>query len=482
MKQETLHKILSCKSLPSLPAVALRVIEQTSDPNLKLAALATTIQNDQGLAAKVLKTVNSSFYGLRSPCSNISKSLVLLGLAPVKTLVLGFSLVNAIGSQNSAATFDYVSYWRRGLYTAVASKAIAEAAGESWGDEAFLSGLLQDIGVIAMLSALGDEYVQVMASAGDHGELSRVEAETLESSHAEVGAMLAERWRLPVDLVMPVRYHDRPTAAPVEHADRCRCVALANLVHDVLTDEDPREAMGLLRLRAQHWFRLNAEAIDDIVRRCSEGARELSRLFNLDTGGFKSVDEIMATAQVRLEELKAGDPGGSEQERLDVLVKDGAEIDPLTGVHSRASFTSMVREAFAAQAVCGGSAMLVQFAIDVLPGKAPTSQEAADDRVVHLAGTLKRRFGSEGAAVCRVSHDLFAVVLTSAAERVTHALIEAIRTELGNSLSGVSINVGMARQSATVSTPQDLVVAATRSLQAARRAGPHTSQGASKAA
>ena len=91
-----LEEILSCPNLPSLPAVALRVIELTSNVNVSLKELAETIQNDQGLATKILKTVNSSFYGLRQRCSTIDKAIVMLGLSPVKSLALGFSLVESI--------------------------------------------------------------------------------------------------------------------------------------------------------------------------------------------------------------------------------------------------------------------------------------------------------------------------------------------------------------------------------------------------
>jgi len=119
MDHEIIEEILSCSSLPSLPAVALRVVELTSNVDVKLPELATTIQNDQGLASKVLRTVNSSFYGLPNRCASINKALVLLGLGPVKSLALSFSLIGSIGDQDDG--FDYQNYWRRGLFTAVSA-------------------------------------------------------------------------------------------------------------------------------------------------------------------------------------------------------------------------------------------------------------------------------------------------------------------------------------------------------------------------
>lgn len=153
MNEGLLKQVLNCTSLPSLPAVAVRVIELTSDKNVKVQELAKTIGHDQGLSTKILRTVNSSFYGVRTRVATIDKAIVMLGLAPVKVLALGFSLVSSVGEDESG--FDYVSYWRRGLYTAVAAKLIAEAAEAGSADECFLGGLLQDVGMVALHRTLG---------------------------------------------------------------------------------------------------------------------------------------------------------------------------------------------------------------------------------------------------------------------------------------------------------------------------------------
>ena len=104
MNPEVLEKVLSCHKLPSLPAVAMRVVELTQDQKVSMRALAETIQNDQALTAKILKTVNSSLFGLRQKCSSINQAIIMLGMSAVKTLALGFSLVTAI--KDSTQEFD----------------------------------------------------------------------------------------------------------------------------------------------------------------------------------------------------------------------------------------------------------------------------------------------------------------------------------------------------------------------------------------
>src|ERR1051325_6151536 len=147
MNPELIERILRCPTLPTLPAVAVRVLELTGDESVSLERLAEEIQNDQALAAKVLKTINSSFYGVRRPCGTISQAMVMLGLSAVKSLALSFSLVSSIGFGDDE--FDHVAYWRRGLYTAAAAKIIAREVGRAFEDEAFLGGLLQDVGMMA---------------------------------------------------------------------------------------------------------------------------------------------------------------------------------------------------------------------------------------------------------------------------------------------------------------------------------------------
>src|SRR5688572_16478530 len=84
----TLDRVLSCPNLPSLPAVAVEVLALTSSPDVSLSAISRVVQNDPALATKLLKTVNSSFYGLQQPCSRVDRAMSLLGLQSVKALVL----------------------------------------------------------------------------------------------------------------------------------------------------------------------------------------------------------------------------------------------------------------------------------------------------------------------------------------------------------------------------------------------------------
>jgi diguanylate cyclase (GGDEF)-like protein len=471
MNRDTLDKILRCPELPSLPAAAVRVIELTSDPNVSLDELGSVIQNDQGLAAKVLRTVNSSFYGLRQRCATIQKALVMLGLGPVKSLALGFSLVSSIG-QKRDEDFDYVAYWRRGLFSAVASKFVAESAMSKIGDEAFLGGLLQDVGVMAMYKALGADYAAALkATEGDHRRLVRIELERFELQHPDVGALLAQRWKLPEQLVMPVKYHERPTAAPIEGEEIVQCVAVGNLVHDVLTDADPAPAMRRLYERCDQWFGLTGERVDALVRRSAEATRQMSSLFRLDTGAFADADEVLQRARAQADRL-VQTPAAPQAGRVESLLIDSARTDPMTGAVSRAAFPEAVRLAVTAAHTASTHIGLLMVRADGLRELVDRGDATGDDAALALATLLAEGVGLE--AVCRLGPDLFAVIIAGADDPAVQSASARVRQRwnsvrpAGHELA-LSVGAGSRPPGASVaSTAQTLIDAASRSLTAAR--------------
>jgi HD-like signal output (HDOD) protein len=239
MNPEILDRVLRCDRLPSLPAVALRIIELTANNKTTIIELADVISKDQGLSSKVLKTVNSPFYGLSKPCSTISQAIVMLGFSSVKTLALGFSLVGLL-KKHTEQGFDYAAYWRRGLLAGVAAKCIADEAKIGHEEEVFLAGLLQDVGMVALYQTLGKEYAAILQSTnGDHRLLVKAELEQLEASHPDVGALLAARWKLPPELSVPIRYHEHGRRCPLGHRARRRAQSLLRQVRGVVPHRTP---------------------------------------------------------------------------------------------------------------------------------------------------------------------------------------------------------------------------------------------------
>ena len=438
MNQELLEQVLNCPSLPTLPAVAVRVIELTQKPNVSMDELAATIQNDQGLAAKILKTVNSSFYGVRRPCSTINQAIVMLGTSAVKSLALSFSLVTAVAADGSSE-FDYLSYWRRGMYTAVAAKSIAHEAGLATEDEALLGGLLQDIGMVGLFHGLQRRYLHIMLEAGDdHRSLVRHELAAFELQHPDVGALMCEKWKLPPELIMPVRFHERPTAAPDEHAKLVRAVGLGNIAHDCLTLANPGPNIQRFKDRARQWFEFDADTCNTLLRQIEESTRQLSALFHIQIGAPADVESILQQAQEQLEALSHEEVRESAHgARLGSLLSDSDDADALTGVCTPKAILLLAETAFTAAQSARKSLSVIVATLDAFPALiARGGQDAADAALVETASHLQELAELLGGSISRWDNATFCLILPG----IDRA--EAIRTagEIRTSLASQSEN------------------------------------------
>ena len=147
-------------ALYSLPAVAVEVLQLTNHPTVDVRRLKQCISNDPALVSKVLRVVNSSLFALSREVSDLNQALALLGTKPLKLLVLGFSLPD--GLFVGVAGEMLRRYWRRTLTKAVAAREISETLWNLPGDEAFLAGLLQDIGMLVLLQQMGEPYARFL--------------------------------------------------------------------------------------------------------------------------------------------------------------------------------------------------------------------------------------------------------------------------------------------------------------------------------
>lgn len=489
MNPEVLERVLNCRQLPSLPAVAMRVVELTSDQTVSMKALAETIQNDQALSAKILRTVNSSLFGLRKKCSSINQAITFLGMSAVKTLALGFSLVTAI--KEASSQFDLKDHWRRALYTAVAGKNIAAKAGIGFQEECFLGGLLQDVGMIVLLQTLGDEYAAVVAkSRGDHRMVGKLELEHLGLQHPDLGAMLAQRWKLPDELIMPIKYHERPTAAPAQHTQIVRAVGLANIACDLLTSNEPAPHLRRFYDRAEQWFGLSSAKADEVLQTITTQAREMSRLLSVPTGEAVNAASVLAAAKEQLAKVEVPE----EQEAIDLgpIYSVGATnplVDELTGVATRERFEQTLIAMFEQTQAGIGPVSIVIVEVDGFEQIMSTNgDDALDTALIGVASRLTRVFSAHKGMVARLAKARFGVLVPKidrvAAARLAELVRQAIAAQPVRLIAGKSgspnalaltVSVGAATMDAggseVFSDQSRLLHVAEAALNAARRSG-----------
>ena len=223
-------------ALYSRPTVALEIVRLASEPQVDTRAIKECIEQDPALACKILRVVNSSFFGLRVEVSDIGQALTLLGIKPLKLLVLGFSLPDDMFAELAADQLEW--YWTGTLTRAVAARLLATELWEQDGDEALVAGLMQDIGILALLRELGEPYAKLLAGVIDQGvDLAALERDSLGFDHVELSAALMREWRLPsrlIDAVAAPKQQDRLAQLITPDADLARILHLAELLAQVV--------------------------------------------------------------------------------------------------------------------------------------------------------------------------------------------------------------------------------------------------------
>lgn len=217
---------------PSLAGAVLELLRSIDDDRLDVASLARKIGHDPVLSARVLKIVNSPFYGAPGQVASLHEAVMVLGFSHVRRLVLAASLSSAFVPPRGSATAEPRRLWRHAFSAALCAQALAPAACLD-GGTAFTAGLLLDIGRIALLAAPADAPAAALPCNGEYAE-EAAEIAAYGFTHAELGARLIERWRLPPALVHAVEFHHRPdgvAAHPLTDLGSI-CDRLAHVVGD----------------------------------------------------------------------------------------------------------------------------------------------------------------------------------------------------------------------------------------------------------
>lgn len=289
--------------LYSLPAVAVDVLKLTSDPRINVAELTACIQRDPALTAKILRVVNSSLYGLSTEVGNLGQAVALLGIKPLKLLVLGFSLPSGLFAELAGEQLE--RYWGTALVRAVAARAIAERFYHRDGDDAFIAGLIEDIGMLAMLGSLGEPYARFLKVVWeDEGDVRAVERDALGFDHSHVTSALLVQWKMPQSLVRAVAAIGHPGQLG-QHADEDplpQILYLAGLTAGLVGRHRLNVLPELIEAGTE-LCGLDKPALNSLVEDLEPKVAALAEALQVRLPKQNKYLEIVAEAQARLAEL-----------------------------------------------------------------------------------------------------------------------------------------------------------------------------------
>ena len=243
--QEKAESIKSkIKDIPSLPEVVNKVIELVRNPNSSASQLATTISNDTGLTLRVLRLVNSAYYGFPKQISSIQHAIAILGFTTIRGVVLSSSIFNAFSPKAGGAVVDYKKHWKHSFLTALIAKQLNSDLRLYLDDNIFSAAILHDMGKIVLSQYDYPNYVLALSEQTPYDIKKNLAAEKkyCAISHPEAGELIAKHWNLPEIICQSVKFHHSPSMADDEYKRAVSLIYLANLLSNMMENDNNVDA------------------------------------------------------------------------------------------------------------------------------------------------------------------------------------------------------------------------------------------------
>jgi HD-like signal output (HDOD) protein len=253
--------------MPTFSQSVVRILQLTSSGDAAPKELVRLVEHDPILTMKVLKLVNSAYFGLGRQVTSIKQGVVYIGVNTIKHLAISIAAIGALPREN-AAGFDMDAFWTHSLVTGSAARLIAQRQGIPRNDATtwFIAGLLHDIGQVVLAHGMPAEYRTVLKAARERGVcITGVERELLGTDHAEIGSLLGAHWKLPDELVQTIAHH-HDAAAAASFPPLGMAIFAANQVAK-LTDHPDRAVSRVEPLpdAVRQWLGLSLEDLVDVL-------------------------------------------------------------------------------------------------------------------------------------------------------------------------------------------------------------------------
>jgi HD-like signal output (HDOD) protein len=304
------------EQLHSAPHVAQRLLQLTSDGQFDVREVVQCLETDPGLAAKILRVVNSSHYGRSRRVTSLPQAVAYMGQRALRLVAMTFNLVETL--TDGATGQLYYDYWRRALTTAVVASRLAQLKPQLDRDVVYSAGLLADLGVLALVQTRGEMYTSFYRQHPHGPELVAAERREFGFGHPALGASLLRRWGFPLALIEAAAHHhdERPDPVPLDAAVRA-----GGLMADVLwTPRSPH--LATVRLLLLEHFNLGLDGFIGLARDCKNDVLLNAELFNVRLTGKIDCEALLAQAR---------------QQHLEVSLEVAMELDSLIAVYDQAT-------------------------------------------------------------------------------------------------------------------------------------------------
>lgn len=440
--------------LPTLPGVAAKIMLAMQRETPNLSEISEIISSDAPLSAKILRMINSPFYGLANKITSVHQAMVYLGFNTVKSLALSFSLLRGFAPKKKAS-FDYIQFSKDSLIGAVAAKLLAEKTNRSHADDAFFLGLLQNIGILIMAECMPAEYENVVREAASSGSpLHEIENKLLEINHMQVGAFVTDSWGMPATFGIPIGFHHAPECLDcalddIEHLTKI--LHLSSLYIDLFKSSDLNAGYaGIEELIHAYGFH---RVIDKsaIAEQITEGIKSIFPVFEMQINEKRYI-EIIDAARSQLADLSSEllSQVHSQTHCLNQL-RQQVGLDGMTNLNNQKRFYEILHKEVGHASRYNTPLSLIMADVDHFKSINDFFGHQAGDHALKCVSALLKNSLRESDQIARYGGEEFAIILPMtapddallAAERYRKS-IESLKMDYDGRNISVTMSFGVA--------------------------------------
>ncbi len=282
--------------IPPLPEAAARLVAEINQPRPDVGRLVKVISSEPEIAAKVLRTINSSLFALRNPVASVQHAVVLLGFRQIRALALSYAVVDSVPVPKNTL-FDHAAFWTDSVLKATLARSFAARNHKGLEDDAFTAALLSDVAIPVLLSSWHDYYEPIVEAWRTGGQrLSEIEREQLKWDHAQAGAWVLQSWEFPEETVCFVGLHTRPLEMLKDlglEGSVGLPVLIASHAPSVL-HRDPARASRFVEGAAEA-LSMNTFELLELFNGVRDGLAEVLQLFSIENeAAFAVLDDLVA--------------------------------------------------------------------------------------------------------------------------------------------------------------------------------------------
>ena len=483
--------LTKANNLPTLPGVAARLLEafQADEPDIN--EIGEILSADPVLTSKFLKIVKSSFYSLPGKVTSVCHAMNLMGLKAVQNLALSFALVNKFRA-GKTAKFDYSGFWKDSLIGAISAKYLAEKIAGDFSEDAFLIGLLQDIGILTVGHGFPEKYYQILEKTSTE-RFSPIEAETivLGINHMEVGEYLIKSWGLPEHFYKPIGYHHSPDKVSSDQHDvniLSKILHLSSLYLDFFKNDKSIDALEIINIwMNQYGFcKVNGlEAIEAI----NEQSQIIFPLFEFNFKTESDYTEFLERAKAKQADLSAEiiNDMMKQKHNIEVLQKEIRQ-DSMTNLYNHEHFRELLKHEIDRAERYKIELSVIMCDVDDFKEINDSYGHLAGDGVIKaIANCLKQQL-RESDMIARYGGEEFSIILPHTSSKKAYSVAERLRKKISvlkinyqNQIITLTMSLGIAScQEGEKTSVDELIRRADKALYMAKSEGKNQSQVAGK--